>query len=107
MRIGYYICSRTKGRNARYPIHVLYAYNADWPESVLAARGLCGNRVWSRAAFPHEVGVRTGSYRAVSYGYESLDALLADEDRAGCTMEQLDMLAAVITRGLPRIRGET
>ena len=90
MKIGYYFSTAKAERNQG--IYVLYNFDCDWPESTLAQRALCGNRVLSREAHPHEVEVVAENKRAVSYRYTSLAGLIADERSAGTDEETIDRI---------------
>lgn len=109
MKIGYYKCTakaRKPGQavlaqhdNHIYLIHVLYNYDRDWPEGVLKQRCLLGNRFFSRAALPHEVGVVRGNKRAVSYRYRDIAGLVEDERRAGISEETIAAMVAAFPKG--------
>lgn len=99
MLIGYYKCSIKSGRNADFPIHVLYAYDKDWGENVLRQRGLLGNRILSRLAHQHEIDSREKSWRATSYKYKNVEELASDEELAGTSREFI----ALIKKSFERI----
>lgn len=90
--IGYYECHAGARRNAEYPIHVLVAYNQDWPENVLKQRGLLGNRRAERPMTGEEIAGHTQDHRVRSYKYRTLQGLLEDEARCGSSTEFLDQL---------------
>lgn len=96
MDIGYYKCKTEKGRNAEFPIHVMYDLRS-WNESVLRQRGLLGNRVVSRPATPHEIDVVENNVRAVSYKYRNIGELIDDEKRAGSSDEFISLLRKIFT----------
>ncbi len=114
MKIGYYKCAaraRTPGQatlaqhdNHIYPIHVLYNYDKDWPESTLKQRCLLGNRFFSREALAHEIEVVKGNKRAVSYHYRNLAELVEDERRAGISEDTIATMSASFTSGSYKAR---
>ena len=81
MKIGFYACSRTKGRNAEWPIHMVFNYDKDWPENILQRRGLCGNRFFDREATLEEVMECDSFWYAHELRYKSIEELVADERR--------------------------
>ena len=81
MQIGFYKSSAKTERNRGYA--VVYAYNEDWPEGTLKRRGLLGHRRYERDAHQCEINERAASKRAVSWKYQTLDALIADEILVG------------------------
>ena len=86
-RVGYYACSVRKGRNAEFPIHVLYAFDRDWEEGSLRQRGLLGNRRAWRWPTDDEVSDLAERKRAHSLAYRDVESLIADERSAGTDEE--------------------
>jgi hypothetical protein len=94
--IGYYRSERTKGKNAQWKYHVLYNFNQDWEENVLARRGLCGNRKFFRNAHPNEIETIKASKRAVGYRYKTLEQLRKDEQRQGTPPDIIDQICEAL-----------
>lgn len=101
--IGYYECRATTQRNAEYPIHVLVAFNKDWPENVLKQRGLLGGRRASRPMTEREIEGHSQNVRAQSYKYRTLAGLLEDEARCGASPEFLAELQAAFQHLSPQL----
>lgn len=94
MKIGIYKSHSKTPRNMGWV--VCYAFDKDWEENVLRQRCLLGNRVFHREAFPHEVEEREHNWRAVSYKYDNIESLLADERRAGCDEETIEKIRTAL-----------
>lgn len=96
-RVGYYLCKAKAARNAEYPIHVVFAYDKDWPEAVLRQRGLLGNRLLDREPTPNEIEIRESKTRAWSMKYKDLDSLIEDERRVGVDDDFIEQLRSNFT----------
>lgn len=96
-RVGYYACTAKAERNAEFPIHVVFAFDKDWPESVLRQRGLLGNRRIDRAPTSDEVKQRNSMARAFSLKYRSLDELIEDEQNCGSDEHWVEQLRSAFT----------
>lgn len=96
-RVGYYLCKAKASRNAEFPIHVLFAYDKDWPESVLRQRGLLGNRLLDREPTQDEIDIRESKTRAWSMKYHNIDSLIEDERRVGVDESFIDQLRSAFT----------
>lgn len=83
LALGYYRCTAKVERNARFPIHVMFAFARDWPERVLLQRGLLGNRRLEREPNDEETEIVANNIRAVSLRYECIEDLIEDERRCG------------------------
>ncbi len=77
VKVGYYECGVKTGRNAEFPIVVLFDHG-QWSRNVIKARGLDGRHKCTRLATPEEVAAHTGP-RLMSYRYRTLDGLIEDE----------------------------
>lgn len=91
-RVGYYLCKAKVTRNAEYPIHVVFAYDKDWPENVLRQRGLLGNRLLDRDPTQSEIEIRKSKTRAWSIKYLDIESLIEDERRVGVDESFIEQL---------------
>lgn len=98
-RVGYYACSVKSGRNAAFPIHVLFAFDRDWEEGSLRQRGLLGNRRAWRWPTPNEIKEVDGLKRAHSVAYRNVEDLITDERASGTDEDFCLMLIRLFPNG--------
>ena len=98
MNVGYYVCYG-KGRNAEFPIHLLFNDTDDWPNRIISRRALVLKL--SRKATKEEEKVCDSSWRAVSLKYRTFKELIEDEKRVGVSDEFIQLLKDRLLKFLP------
>ena len=98
MRIGFYTCDISTGRNSEFPFHKIFSHNHDWPERILKRRGLSGNCFFQREATKEEIEICKKSLRAWSQVYRTVDEMIKFERVDKVSEEDINKLLEALEK---------